>query len=237
MSGWLAQAVPSPPVGTPPDVWSMEFALDLLPLLLKGLLLTVELTVVGTVIAMTLGLVLALARRSPRRWVGWPTAAVIEFIRSTPLLPQLFFVYFALPTFGIRLGAFTAGSVMLGIHFATYASEAYRAGIDSVPKGQWEAAVSVNLSRADTWRSVVLPQAIPTVIPSLGNYVVAMFKDAPLVALIGVLELVGTARRVQAVTFRGLEPYLMAGLLFLAVSIPAALVVRYLERRYVYERS
>ena len=129
------------------------------------------------------------------------------------------------------------GAITLGIHYATYASEAYRAGIDSVPKGQWEASISINLSTVDTWRKIVLPQAIPTVIPSLGNYVVAMFKDAPILALVGIIELVGQAAAIRAQTFRGVEPFILAGLLFLAVSIPAAIGVRFLERRYGFERT
>lgn len=218
--------------------WDWAFTGDILPRLARGLLVTVQATLVGTIIAMVLGLFFALGRRSHLRVVSWPVALVVEFIRSTPFVAQLFFGFFVAPGIvGYRPPAFVIGATILGIHYATYASEAYRAGIDSVPKGQWEAAISINLSTADTWRRIVLPQAVPNVIPALGNYVVAMFKDAPILSIIGIVELVGQASAIRASTFRGTEPFILAGVLFLAVSIPAALGVRYLERRYVYERT
>jgi polar amino acid transport system permease protein len=124
----------------------------------------------------------------------------------------------------------------LGIHYGTYCSEAYRAGIESVPKGQWEAATALNLSTPTTWRSVILPQAIPTAIPALGNYFVAMFKDAPLGFAITFTGIMAAAGRISSNSFQPLEAYTMTGLLFLAVSIPAALFARILERRYGYQR-
>lgn len=217
--------------------WDWDFALEILPALLEGLKVTVQATILGILVAMTLGLVLAVARRSERRWVSWPVGGLVEGIRSTPLLAQLFFLYFVLPEFGIVLSPMVIGVLGLGIHYACYTSESYRAGIESVPSGQWEAAVALNMSQATRWRYVVLPQAVPTVIPALGNYLVAMFKEAPLLSTVTVLELLAVARSIQSVTFRGLEPFTMAGLLFLAVSIPASILVRYLERRYGYVRA
>jgi polar amino acid transport system permease protein len=218
--------------------WDWDVARQFLPLLLEGLWVTIQVTLFGISLALTLGLVLAMLRRSRFRVVSWPVGLFIEFIRGTPLLVQLFFLFIVLPVeFGVVLGAFTTGVIGLGVHYATYCSEAYRAGIENVDRGQWEASTALNLPPLETWRSVVLPQAIPTVIPALGNYVVAMLKDAPLVATIGVVELLGTARFLSARTFRPTEAYTLAGLLFLAVSIPAALIVRRLERRYGYARG
>lgn len=217
--------------------WDWDFALEILPALLEGLKVTVQATILGILVAMTLGLVLAMARRSERKFVSWPVGGLVEGIRSTPLLAQLFFLYFVLPEFGIVLSPMVIGVLGLGIHYACYTSESYRAGIESVPSGQWEAAVALNMSQATRWRYVVLPQAVPTVIPALGNYLVAMFKEAPLLSTVTVLELLAVARSIQSVTFRGLEPFTMAGLLFLAVSIPASILVRYLERRYGYVRA
>lgn len=224
----------------PPDPrgWDWTFAREITPFLLKGLWVTVQATLAGISLAMVLGLVLAVARRSRRRLVAWPVGAFVELIRSTPLLVQLFFLFVAFPDMiGIRLSPLTTGIVALAIHYGCYTSESYRAGIENVPRGQWEAATAVNLSTAATWRHVVLPQAVPTVIPALGNYVVAMFKDAPLLSSITVLELVAQAKKAQGIWFRGMEPFTMAGVLFLAVSIPAAIAVRRLERRYGYERD
>lgn len=224
----------------PPDPtgWDWGFAIDIVPFLLEGLWVTIQATLAGISLAMVLGLALAIARRSRSRLVSWPVATFIEFVRSTPLLVQLFFLFIAFPDLtGVRMSPLTTGVVALALHYGCYTSESYRAGIENVPRGQWEAATAVNLSTARTWRFVVLPQAIPTVIPALGNYVVAMFKDAPLLSSITVLELVAQAKKAQGIWFRGMEPFTMAGLLFLAVSIPAAIGVRYLERRYGYERE
>jgi polar amino acid transport system permease protein len=219
------------------ETWDWDFVGEILPDLLRGLWLTIQITVLGLVVAMTLGLVFAILRRSQLRVVRWPLGLFVDFVRSTPLLVQFFFLFFVLPDFGITLSGMQVGVLGLGVHYASYTSESYRAGIESVPRGQWEGSTALNLRTSTTWRSVVLPQAIPTVIPALGNYLVAAFKDAPLVAAIGLLDVLGTARSLQGVYFRGLEPFTLAGLLFLAVSIPAAMFARYLERRYGFQRE
>jgi polar amino acid transport system permease protein len=126
---------------------------------------------------------------------------------------------------------FVTGVLALGVHYSAYTSEVYRAGIDSVPRGQWEAAAALNLPRARTFFRVILPQALPPVVPALGNYVVAMFKDTPLLSTITVLELLFTAKNLGAETFRYLEPFTLVGLLFLIVSLAAAGGIRMLERR------
>ncbi len=158
--------------------------------------------------------------------------AVVEFVRSTPLLVQVYFLFFVLPTFGVVLPALTVGVLALGLHYATYTSEVYRAGIDAVPRGQWEAATALSLPRSRVWTGVVLPQAVPRVLPALGNYVISMFKETPLLIGIGVLDIVGgQVREVGGQSFRYVEAYTIAGLLFLLLSYPASLAVRRLERR------
>jgi len=227
----------SPVVGSPVlaqgrGTWDWEFAWEILPDLLRGMWVTVQIAVLGMGIALVLGLVLAIARRSRVHVIRWPVGFVIEFIRSTPLLVQLYFLFIVLPqSFDIVLPAFTLAVAGLGVHYACYTSESYRAGIESVERGQWEAATALSLSKADTWRTVVLPQAVPRVIPALGNYVVASLKDAPIASAITVGTVLGVADYIQSRTFRSMEVYTLAGVLFLAVSIPAAIGVRYLERR------
>lgn len=211
--------------------WDWNFAREVFPQLLSALPVTIEATVIGSVIAMVLGLLLAIGRRSHNRLIAWPVASFIEFIRSTPLLIQLYFVFFVLPDLGVTLAPLTAGFIGLGLHYATYTSETYRAGIEGVPRGQWEAARALNLSTRRTWTSVVLPQAIPAVIPALGNYVNAMFKDTPLLSAITVIELLGKAQDIGSQTFRYLEPVTEVGVLFLVLSLTAALLVRKLEAR------
>lgn len=219
-----------------PSEWDGDFAREIVPELVGGMRITVWLTVLSIALAMVLGLVLALLRRGP--WpVRWPIGLAIDFVRSTPLLVQLYFLYFVLPSFDVVLSGFQAAVLGIGVHYACYTSESYRAGIESVPRGQWEAATALSLGPATTWRSVILPQAIPTVIPALGNYLVAAFKDAPLASSITVFGVLGVARDIQFDTFRGVEPFTVAGLLFLAVSVPASMFVRFLEKRYGYEQA
>ena len=214
------------------DRWDWGYALDILPRLLPGLVVTIQATVLGSIVAFTLGLVLALLLRTGIRPVTVVVRAVIEFVRSTPLLVQVYFLFSVLPVqFGITLDALTVGVIALGVHYATYTAEVYRAGIEAVPPGQWEAATALNLPRGRTWTSVILPQAIPRVLPALGNYVISMFKETPLLIAIGVLDLVGQAREVGNDSFRYVEAYTMAGLFFLLLSYPSALLVRRLERR------
>jgi polar amino acid transport system permease protein len=222
---------------TGPSDWDWEFAREILPDIAEGLWWTVRLTVVSMVLAMVLGLVLAILRRSRIRAVSWPVGFVIEFIRSTPLIVQFLFLWLAVPELGITLSSWQAAVFGLGLHYACYTSESYRAGIESVPRGQWEAATAINLSTTATWRQVVLPQAIPTVLPALGNYLVASFKDAPIASVIAVPGIIAAASSIQSQTFRGMEAFTLTGVLFLAVSIPAAMFARYLERRYGYKRD
>jgi polar amino acid transport system permease protein len=211
--------------------WDWDFVRQILPTMLRGLVVTFEATLLGSVVAFTLGLVLALLRRADIPVLSRLVWLFIEFVRSTPLLVQLYFLFFVLPEFGVRLSALTAGVIGLGVHYATYTAEVYRAGIEGVPRAQWEAATALSLPRHRTWTRVILPQAVPRVLPALGNYVISMFKETPLLLAIGVIDLVGAAKEAGAGAYRYVEPYTLAGLFFLLLSYPAAVLVRKLERR------
>ncbi|WP_242636707.1 ectoine/hydroxyectoine ABC transporter permease subunit EhuD [Myceligenerans salitolerans] len=214
-----------------------NFFVHLFPLMLQGLVVTVKATLIGFLLAIVLGFFLALGRRSKRRLLSWPVTAVIEFIRSTPLLVQLFFWQALVrASEGITLEPITILALGLGIHYATYCSEAYRAGINSVDKGQWEAATALNLGPVTSWTRVAIPQAVPNVLPALGNYLIAGFKDAPMGVAVNAHGLLFFADQVRNDTFRATEPYLIAGVGFLLVSLPAAWLVRRLEKRISYER-
>lgn len=152
-------------------IWDWSFAWQILPDLFRGVWVTVLAVMFGMLVALTLGLVWAIGRRSRARFVSWPVAAGVEFVRSTPLLIQLYFVYYVLPDFGIILDPWVAGVIALGIHFSTYTSEVYRAEIDGIPQGQWLAAQALNLNKLQTYRYVIIPQAIPPVIPALGSQI------------------------------------------------------------------
>lgn len=214
-------------------VFDWSFTIDILPELLLAFWVTIEATVVGMSLALVLGLVWAVIRRSRSRLIAGTASGVVEFVRSTPLLVQLYFVYFVLPDFGVTMSPFATGVLVLGLHYSAYTAEVYRAGIEGVPRGQWEAATALNMGWYRTWRSVILPQAVPPVIPALGNYLVAMFKDTPMLAAITLMEILQTAKLIGAETFRYLEPITTVGVLFLAVSLLSSIFVRRLELRYV----
>jgi len=209
------------------DIWDWEIAWDVLPELLRGLVVTIEATVVGMVIAAILGLLIALAMRTPTRWVRGPLRLVVDFIRMTPLLVQLVFVWLLL----VDVPPLVIGFGVLGVHYATYMSEVYRAGIEAVPPGQWEAAKALNLPRSRTWLAIILPQAIRKTLPGLGNYAVSMFKETPFLFAITVVEMYSAAQAYGALTYSYIEPITMVGLLFLLVSYPTSLLVRRMETR------
>ncbi|HEX2825752.1 MAG TPA: ectoine/hydroxyectoine ABC transporter permease subunit EhuD [Burkholderiales bacterium] len=209
--------------------WS--YAAALVPVLAPALWVTVQATLAGMAIALVLGLALAVARRSGNGLVRRPAAVFVEFVRGTPLLVQLYVLFFVLPEVGIALSPFATGAIGLGLHYATYCAEVYRAGIEGVPRGQWEAAAALNFSRVQTWRRIVLPQAIARVAPALGNYMVAMFKDTPLLSAITVVELLQTAKMAGSETFRYIEPMTLVGVVFLALSLVSAAAIRVLEAR------
>jgi polar amino acid transport system permease protein len=212
--------------------FDLGLALEILPDLLGALLVTIEAALLGIVLALAIGLVWAMLRRSARAWVAAPINWLVDFLRSTPLLIQLYFLYFGLPALGVSVGPLPTGIAALGLHYSAYVAEVYRAGIDGVPRGQWEAARALGFGRWQTWQRVVLPQAIPPVVPALGNYLISMFKDTPLLAAITVTELLQTAKIVGAERFRYLEPLTLVGALFLVVSVLAGRSVRWLEARF-----
>ncbi|MFJ4700262.1 MULTISPECIES: ectoine/hydroxyectoine ABC transporter permease subunit EhuD [unclassified Streptomyces] len=206
--------------------WKWDAVSDSFPLLLDGFWTTLLATALGSLVAAVLGLLVAMASRGPA-WVRLPVKAVTEFIRSTPLLVQLVGVY---TLFG-SVDPLTLGIIVLGVHYATYMGEAYRAGIDAVPKGQWEAARALSLSPGRTWGAVVLPQAVRNVLPALGNYAIAMFKETPYLAVITVGDMVLHAREYGSAHFAYAEVFTLAGLIFLVASYPTSLLMRKLEKR------
>ncbi|MEU5879776.1 ectoine/hydroxyectoine ABC transporter permease subunit EhuD [Spirillospora sp. NPDC047279] len=211
--------------------WNWTFAGDLISPLLQGLRYTMAATVLGYVLALALGLVWAILRRSSNIVVRQTVRWIVEFIRSTPLLVQLVFFFYALPQTGIQFSAFWTGVIGLGVHYSTYISEVYRAGIENVPRGQWEACTALNLPRSRVWFGVVLPQAIRQVIPTLGNYLIALFKDSPLLLVITVPEMMYVAYT-EGGKSGFLEPFTIAAIIFVIVSVLSSVLTRRLEARY-----
>ena len=210
--------------------WRWDFAIEILPQMLLATLNTILAAGIGYAIAAIVGLLFLLGQRTPIKIVNMINREIVEFIRSTPLLIQLFFVYFVLPQFGITLSAWVCGMITIGLHFGTYLSEVYRGALEGVPKTQWEACRALNFSSFYTYRKIVLPQAFPIAIPGMGNYLVGIFKDTPLLSTIGVAELFHAATAVGGYHYRYLEPYTIVGLIFLTLSIPAAMWIRKIEK-------
>jgi len=213
-----------------PFDWS--FAAQIVPQLLSGMAVTIEATLLSFGTALVIGMVLVVGRRSANGPIRLGTSVLVSFVRNTPVLVQLYFLFYVLPRFGVVLPGLLVGVLGLGIHFSTYMSEVYRAGIESVPRQQWDAATALNLSPQRTFLAVILPQALPPMIPALGNYLIIMFKDVAILSTITVVEMLATAQTIAAQTFRYLEPLTLVGLFYLAVSYPSSLLIRGLERRF-----
>ncbi|MEV6383804.1 ectoine/hydroxyectoine ABC transporter permease subunit EhuD [Streptomyces sp. NPDC051773] len=213
--------------------WDWNAVTDFLPHFYDGLLVTLQALALGSVVSFLLGLVWALLVRTPTRWVSWPVGVVTEFIRNTPLLVQLFFLFYVLPEWGLTFSALTTGVFAIGLHYSTYTMQVYRAGIEAVPTGQWEAATALNLPVRRTWTVVILPQAVRRVVPALGNYVISMLKDTPILMVITVPEMLSEARLYAQETFRFTEPLTVIGVAFILISYLASLLLRTLERRLV----
>lgn len=208
-----------------------EFAWAILPQLLEASLKTIGITLAGFSIAIVLGLFLAVGRRSRLRWLSWPVTGLIEFIRSTPLLIQVYFLFFVLPNFGLNLSALQAGIIGIALHYACYTAEVYRAGLDAVPRAQWEAVTALNMRAVTAYRKIILPQALRPILPALGNYLISMLKDTPVLSAITVVEIMQRAKNIGSEHFRYLEPITLVGLFFLILSLGLAWFVRRLENR------
>ena len=213
--------------------WDWGAVRAFMPHFWDGLLVTLQALALGSLISFALGLVWALLMRTPSRWVRWPVGIVTEFVRDTPLLVQLFFLFYVLPEWGLTFSALTTGVLAIGLHYSTYTMQVYRAGIEAVPAGQWEAATALSLPLGRTWTAVILPQAIRRVVPALGNYVIAMLKDTPMLMTITILDMLGEARLFSQQHFQYTEPLTVIGVAFVLISYPASLLLRALERRLV----
>jgi len=204
---------------------------QVMPFLLEGALVTVQLSVTSMALGLVLGLIAAVGRLRRSRLPRLLATIYVEVIRGTPLLVQLFVVYYGLPSDGVRLDPFMAGFLTLGIHYGAYLSEVYRAGILSIDRGQWEAAAPIGMGRGAVLREIILPQAVRTILPPVGNYFISMLKDSALTATISVNELLRAGQLRVAITFRAMDIYLMVAAIYLALSYPISLLIRRLEER------
>jgi His/Glu/Gln/Arg/opine family amino acid ABC transporter permease subunit len=197
---------------------------------LKGLGITVSLTGTVIVLAGSIAVPIALARLSPRRLLRWPADIFVEFIRATPLILQLIYIYYVLPAAGIRLEPYAAAVIGLTLNYSAYMSEVYRSGILAVPKSQTEAARSLGLGPTVTFVKITFPQAFRIVLPALGNYLIALFKDTALASVVTVQELMFSGQIIAARNYQYFTVYTVTAILYFAVGYPSALLVRRVER-------
>ena len=199
--------------------------------ILRGALVTVEVTAAALVLGCVLGLLIGIGRLNPRRRFIYGICTVyVTFIRGTPLLVQLFLLFFGLPQFDILLPAFVCGVLGLGVYSGAYVSEIVRGAIQSVDRGQMEAARSIGMSSAQSMRAIILPQAVVRMIPPLGNEFIALIKTSALVSLLTIHDLMHEGQKIISVSYRSLEVYLAIALVYLVLTSAASYLLHRLER-------
>jgi His/Glu/Gln/Arg/opine family amino acid ABC transporter permease subunit len=210
----------------------MNDILDWMPRLLDGLKYTVTLTIFSFALSLLVALIIAAMRLNPAlKLLYIPATIYLEIFRCTPMILQLFFAYFALPSLGINLSPMMAGVLSLGMCVGAYLSEVFRAAILAVDRGQWEASSALAMSWPMTMRYTILPQAARIALPSTGNYAIALFKDSALASTVSVVELLFSAQLIASETFEYIKVYTVIGIFYFAVCYPTSIAIRRLERR------
>jgi polar amino acid transport system permease protein len=210
--------------------FDLEFALSLVPSILKASLTTVWITLASSALAMVLGFALEIVRSlttTTRRVM----TLVIDFLRVTPILALMYFMYFVLPYYGVELPAALVGILTLALHYAGYLAEVFKAAIKAIPPGQTEAAQALGLRRAHTMLLVLLPQVLRNAAPAASNYVLSILKSTPYLAVLAVPEMLSTALDQAAQSFRYVEPMAVVGLLFLMFCFATGRAIDYFHRR------
>ena len=208
-----------------------------LPFLLEGAGRTIAVSLLSFALALAIGLLVGIARISrllPLRMLATP---YVQFVRGTPLLLQLFFIYYVLPYAGIVLSPFVSGVSGLTLNYSAYMAEVFRGGILAIPKGQWEAGLSTGMSRRLLLRRIILPQALRIVIPALGNFFVSIFKDSALVSVITMKDLMFSGQILAAATFKHFEIFAMVATIYFLISYPTAKLVEHIEKRLDVHRA
>lgn len=209
----------------------LSFAERYFPYILQGAVVTLELTILSLFISVTFGLIAAICKLSGRFVISSVANVYIELVRGTPALLQLFVIYFGLTSYGVNLDSFTAAVLTLGFIGGAYLAEVFRAGIESVDRGQVEAAVSLGMRPGPVMRRIILPQALVLTLPPFTNFVIALVKDTSLALTIAVPEIMYRSYDVASQTFRSMEVYAMAGIIYLGLCLPLSRLVKALERR------
>ncbi|MBO1005441.1 amino acid ABC transporter permease [Pseudogracilibacillus auburnensis] len=203
-------------------------------LFIHGIWITLGLTVVGYTCGIILGLLFGLGKMSNKKWIHYPSRWYIDFFRGTPLLVQILLIHIAvIPTiFGQSLGFFVSGALALSLNCGAYTAEIIRAGIQSLDKGQMEAARSLGMPHNMAMKHIILPQALRRMVPPLGNELIALLKDSSLVTVIAATDILYAAKIVQGATFRVWEPYILAAIMYLFLTYIVTKIVAYVEKRF-----
>lgn len=197
---------------------------------------TVQLLILGSILTVVLGVLAGQALTSNRMWLRAPVRVYVDFFRLTPLLVQIIAIFFLIPTLtGHNVSAFLSGVIALGLNYAAFFAEIFKAGITSLERGQWEAAQAMGMKPVKVLTRVIYPQAVRRMLPPLGNLVVSLTKDTSLVSVIGVAELLNTSQSVGAQTFRNIETLLFISLFYLVINLPLALATTRMHRRQVID--
>jgi len=200
--------------------------------LAHGALITIEVTTGAIVLGCVIGLLIGLGRLDSRRWLLYSACtAYVSFVRGTPLLVQLFIWFFGLPHFGINLPALVCGVVGMGMYSGAYVSEIVRGAIQSVDRGQMEAAQSLGMSHGLAMREIIVPQAVIRMIPPLGNEFIALIKNSSLVSLLTIADLMHEGQKIISVSYRSLEVYLAVALVYFVLTNLTGFALRQVERR------
>jgi cystine transport system permease protein len=215
-------------------IFDLQLAIKSFPYIIKGIGLTILISFGGMGIGLILGFILALGRNSKRFVLRWPARIFISYMRGTPMLVFLFLLYFGLPNIGIQFSAITAALIGFSLHSSAYMAEINRSALDSVEKGQWEAARSLGLSYWQTMFSVILPQATRIAIPPLSNVLLDLIKASSLAAMITVPDLFHRAKVVGGREFDYMTVYILVGFIYWGICSLAAVWQKDLERRFSY---
>lgn len=203
-----------------------------LPIFIQAAFLTIQILVWSAIISIVVGLLAGQMLMSKRAWLRIPARIYVDFFRLTPILFQIVAIFFLIPiVFEVSLPAFTSGVIALSLNYGAFFAEVFRAGVQSIDKGQWEAADSMGIPRLRTLVRIVYPQALRRMLPPIANMLISLVKDTSLISVIGVAELFNTAQSVGAATFRQIEVLLLISLIYLVINLPLALNAERLNRR------
>ena len=211
--------------------------INIMPDLGKAALKTVGISILAMILAILVGLMAALTRVYAPKPFSYIAIAFIEIIRGTPLLIQLYFIFYALPMIGIKMTPFTAAIIGLGLNYGAYEAENYRAGLFSVPRGQMEAAISLGMTRGQAIRHIIIPQAIRLVIPPVTNDFISLLKDSSLVSVITMVELTKEYNRLASIYYDYIGLGIIVAAIYLLIGLPFVRLAGYVERVYAIDKK